>query len=267
MTKQQEQQEKHLNQIGETLKLPNENTFSIELLQVINDWQAKGECDYKSILAENIKIYSVNIPNKFKTLNRVCYRKINIKSKHLNKLGLEHELSENISSWTFDKNEAMAFKGGVPLKYNGELGVIFKFEPKNEFKVILNLDELFSDDKFVEACEIHKNSIRNYNYGIGRFKNKEKEIILEVSKLKIEELWAFGGHSSSIKNIAKQYYEVEHPTFEQVEQLESYLSLGGGKVGARWINRDSNNAAVERIISKNIEFVHLLRKATNASQF
>jgi len=222
------------------------NKFNIELIQAINDWQASGFGDNKKRIVDEILKHSQSVPEKYKTLPSPCYRRVDLTGKHNLQIGLKLSLPEAESSWSFDKEVAKTFKSGVPPK--NYTGVIFKIMPADKhFKVILNFDALFSDKDFVETCEKYKHYISNYEEGIERFENSEKEIILVVEELKIEQIWAYGGFSSSKEELAKKYFGYK-PNKDEKRFFENQLNTKGIKLGGRWVTGEAKNRTVKKHI-------------------
>lgn len=63
-------------------------------------------------------------------------------------------------------------------------------------QVILNLKELYSCEYFQAAIRENQQKIRKYNRGIGRYFDSQKEVILEVDSVTIDNIESLGGHSS-----------------------------------------------------------------------
>ena len=229
--------------------------FTIELLQAINNWQANGKGDEKKKLCQDIILNSTHLPDKFKTLTHDCYRKLNLGGYNILDIGRNLYLEENYSSWTFNKKVAQSFDKGVPEP--GQIGYIFKITPKNSYKVIVNLDALYNDKKFIEAHEKYKNQILNYNAGIGKYNGSQCEIILNVSSLEISQIWAYGGFSSDIKKLYNQYLERGNPIYN-IKQFELKLKEINREAGKNWITSDNRPEAIKKIIEHNMQIPKLV---------
>lgn len=237
--------------------------FNLELLQAINDWQKAGFGSEKESLAENIRKYASHLPNKFKTLTNVCYRKINLKGKSIMDIGLYWEISEKYSSWTFQNSIAQNFDDGIPLQESGEIAYIFEWNPSESkgFEVIINLYELFNDSDFINACKENQNLVNDFHLGIGRFQNSEEEVVLKVSKLSIDQVWALGGYGE--KNEEKFYKLIykKTPTQQQLKQFNEMILQKNIPIRKpNWITKESNPEAIERLIKKNKEHASNLIK-------
>lgn len=228
--------------------------YTIELLKAINDWQFLGTGKIKSKIAKKIQTHSIDLPEKFKTLNSKCYRRVDLVGKHSLEIGIKLSLPETFSSWSFEKSVAKEFDGGVPPK--GYQGVIFELTPEdNNYEVILNLDELFKDEAFIQACNENKDNIKNYDKGIGFFANNEKELILSVSELRMNQIWAYGGFSSSIDEIAEKFFG-HKPTRNEATYFDRVIKAGNISFGASWITGE----AKDRTIQKHKLFANLLSR-------
>ncbi len=218
--------------------------FTLDLLQAINDWQAGGFDNRKKELAERLSETSRDLPSTFKIMDKPCLRRIDLLGKFILQIGINLELPETYSSWTFDEIVAQGFYEGVPPK--NYTGVIFKLTPdNNNYDVILNLDLLYSDKNFLEFIEINKHNIANYNEGIGRFSNSEKEIILKVDTLRIEQIWAYGGYRSSPEKLAEMYFG-RKPNPDEIVAFNRIIEHVGKTL---WVKGDAKN----RLINENIE--------------
>ena len=99
----------------------------------------------------------------------------------------------------------------------------------------------------METCEKYKHYISNYEEGIERFENSEKEIILVVEELKIEQIWAYGGFSSSKEELAKKYFGYK-PNKDEKRFFENQLNTKGIKLGGRWVTGKAKNRTVKKHI-------------------
>jgi hypothetical protein len=228
--------------------------YTLELVKAINDWQFSGTGKIKSKIAKRIQEHSIDLPSKFKTFSSQCYRRVDLVGKHSLEIGTKLSLPETFSSWSFDKSVAKEFDGGVPPK--GYQGVIFELTPEdNNHEVIINLNELFKDQMFIQACNENKDKIKNYDKGIGFYGNDEKELILNVSELKINQIWAYGGYSSTKDEIAEKFFG-HKPTKNEIVYFNRLVKQRNISFGASWITGDAKN----RTIEKHILFANLLTK-------
>lgn len=228
--------------------------YTIELLQAINDWQSTGMGSNKTQIAERLIKYSKKIPSKFKRIRSKCYRQLALSGENSVKLGLNMELPETYSSWTFDKSVAKSFNGGIPPV--GKQGVIFEVDENTpDCEVIINLNELFKDNDFIDACNLHKNNIISYKSGIGYFMNKEAEVVLKIKKITTEQIWAYGGYSSSKEQLAKMFFNRE-PTNQDLVFFDELVKNNEVNIGGNWVT----HLGKDRIVRFHIETAQRLSK-------
>lgn len=228
--------------------------YTIELLQAINDWQSTGMGINKTQIAERIIKYSKKLPYKFKSINTKCYRQLSLSGENSVTLGVNMELPETYSSWTFDKSVAKCFNGGIPPI--GKQGVIFQVDHNSpDCEVIINLFELFKDNDFIKACSVNKNDIISYKSGIGYFMNKEAEVVLKIEKIKTEQIWAYGGYSSSKEQLAKMFFRRE-PTDKDFDFFDELIKNNEVNIGGNWVT----NLGKDRIIRFHIETAQRISK-------
>jgi len=221
--------------------------FSLELLQAINNWQFKGIGSDKELLAQQIAEHAKSLPTEFKNISTKCYRKIDLTGNHTFNLGLHMKLEESYSSWTFDSEIAKDFSGGVPPK--GWQGVIFELTPEDtSYEVIINLDALFSNSNFLNACHENKNKIKGYSNGIGCFMNIEREVIVKIPELHIHQLWAYGGYSNSREKLAETVFG-HKPDANELVQFDEMMKKAGMQVGPAWVTGAGKDLAVKTHIA------------------
>ena len=211
--------------------------------------------------------YASHLPNKFKTLNNVCYRKINLNGHHIYKIGVDFKIPEKYSSWTFESPIAEKFNTGIPTKKSGKIGFIFEWNPIqfSDFEVIINLNEVFQSIEFQKACYNFESNIHDFHLGIGRYKGTQQEIILKVSELKIEQIWAYGSYPTPMSLFAKKYYSKKsnqkvEPSNKQVEKLAKMLKEQGINRKEMWVTKKTNLKGVNRLIEKNKMYAHQMNK-------
>ena len=205
--------------------------FNLELLQAINDWQRGGDSKQKTKRAKTLKIKAQDLPIKFKQVKNDSYRQLALDKKSVWQVGTIYKLDETISAWTEDINVAKNFKGGVPPE--GWQGVIFKIKPDNG-EIILNLNTLFNEPEFQKAIALNKNNIIGYHKGIGKYKNTQKEVIIETDSLPIGSIYAWSGYSSSEDKIAEMFYG-RKPTKGELNQFKKRLKHCNATLGPRWL--------------------------------
>lgn len=216
--------------------------FTVELLQTINDWQA-GAIDKKingnyhptkkRDIGNKLKNYVENIPAKFRTYNGVCYRKFH-SSDNL-KLGLEEIINEKYSSWTSNYKIAKS-DNFLQKEYNTKhIGIIYKKKVTvSDNCVLLNLEALYTDIDFCNACDTYKEHIEDFDEGIGKYGDSQHEIILIDTNFSIDDIVAYRGKGNNSEKFIQNYFP--NISKEEKQYLKNYPNINKKK----WI--DGENA-------------------------
>ena len=216
--------------------------FTRDLIQSISNWQRGGDEKLKQERGAVLKAEAEKLPKDFRQ-PATCFRKIALTGQYLMHMGTHYELSETISSWTKSVDVAKAFKRGVPPA--GWQGVIFSITPDAE-SVVLDFTSLFANAEFRDAVEKQKSDIEAFEQGMGRYGNLQQELILEIKKLPLKALVAWGGYTSSESQLAEMYFGGK-PTEEQLTEFRELMKRAGHQTGAYWMFTPE---AVERISDK-----------------
>lgn len=195
----------------------------------------------------------MGLPARFRRADTPCFRQIALDKSFLWRLAIETELPEAISSWTTSFEVAKQFKGGVPPEGDWQ-GTIWAVSPRPE-QVIANLEALFSDDQFCEACEKAREQIAHYHAGIGRYRGSQHEVVLEIERLPLANVHAMGGYSSNRETMATWLFGPE-PSESALEKLDELLARAGRQLGPAWVT----GAAKDRVLRKMLEFAALLKR-------
>ncbi|HEX7241505.1 MAG TPA: hypothetical protein VF263_14605 [Longimicrobiaceae bacterium] len=214
----------------------------------MNDWQRGGD---KKKRGPKLKLESQKIDPEFRRTGLVCFRQIALEPEFLWKLGDDLFLDETISAWTTDTEIAATFKGGVPPE--GYQGVIFEVLPEPG-QVVLNLTTLYRSAEFKSACETYKSQIPGYGDGIGRYGASQAEVVLEISRLTLGNVYALGGHSSSKQELVEVLFGLS-PRSDQVRTFEELLARSGQELGPRWVRGE----VAQRVTGKLLDHVDRLR--------
>lgn len=227
--------------------------FTKELIQAISDWQRGGSQIQKRRRGQVLKQQAAKLPGKYKTPTR-CFRQIALKNEGLQHLGTQYQLPETISAWTKSENVARDFKGGVPQP--GEyLAVIFSLTPKRE-DIIVDIDALFTEPDFVQAVEQHSKKIDGFGFGMGRYGNSQYEVVIEMDRVPLNTLYAWGGYSSSLESLAGKL--IGHaPNEGELNVIKNLMEHLGIKPGAYWLTTPEALARMEQ----RLIFQALLRAA------
>jgi hypothetical protein len=196
--------------------------FTIELLQAISDWQ-QGDPTQKALRGIALKSIAASLPDHFKTVTVPCYRKLAIGKGGVWALGTTAYLQETISAWTTSIEVCENFKGGVPVfkeSKGKQIGTIFQIQPLKHGKVILNLETLFKDNQFNEFRNANKGSVNGYKYGMGKYEDRQKEVVIECVSIPLTCVFALGGFASAdvaeISNIKSGYWLKTPEAIERV---------------------------------------------------
>lgn len=216
--------------------------FTLPLLQAINDWQRGGDARAKHARGRALKAVAPALPLTFKQAGSPCFRRIALNPRYVWGLGTQLCLKETLSSWTDSFDGAKRFKGGVPPV--GYQGIILAIQPGTG-TVILNLPALFQDKDFVRAVNDSKSKITNYADGLGRYGNSEREIVIEVSHVPLASVFAYGGYSHSLANLAQKHFG-RAPTASDLALFLNMLKQRGQTLGPRWLTTPSALQRVRR---------------------
>jgi len=217
--------------------------FSKDLIQAICDWQRGGTSKQKAKRGERLKREAVSLPEEFRQCPLCCFRQISLEKGALWKLADQLELPESISAWTLSLDVAQSFKGGVPPQ--GWQGVIFAIHPPAG-SVVVNLDRLFRNEDFLTAVEANKEQISGYQDGIGRYKNSQREVLLEVSTIRISDIHELGGYSSNRDELVRMIYGPA-PSSANYEDFDRRVALSGAKLGPDWIEGEAKDRVIDKI--------------------
>lgn len=169
--------------------------FSKQLIQAVSDWQMASNTARGAIL----KSEALLLPPQFRSIDVTCYRRLDLNDPSLRRLGTDVQLTEKVSSWTLEASVAQQFSKGIPSDPNYQ-GLIFSIDPssiKPPSSVILDFTHLFSDEDFLKSVEQHRADITDFDLGMGKWWNSEKEVIIELDVLSLGSLRFWGGYSSS----------------------------------------------------------------------
>ena len=138
---------------------------------------------------------------------------------------------------------AKQFKGGVPPPE--WRGVIFKLIPPPG-TVILNLVALFADAGFLAAMEAHRSSIVGFHDSIGRWRDTQGEVVLELGSLDPATVYSYGGFSSDRETLAALQFQ-RKPTTEDLAAFDAQSRNAGVTPGEWWLSPSGTQAVLKRI--------------------
>lgn len=220
--------------------------FTLELLQAINDWQCGGDHKQKVRRGDKLKQLAATLPAQFRTCSEICYRQEAHEKDRTWQLLADENLPETIAAWTTDLSIAREFKNGVPP--DGLRGVIFSLTPPSE-SIVINLIEVYSDSDFRSAVNEHKPRIIDFDGGIGRYGDTQREIVLELHKLGPEKIHCFGGFASNRETLAEQLLG-HKPNAEGLAFFDQICSQANiPETGAWWLSEKGTKNVLGRMAS------------------
>lgn len=213
-------------------------TFDPKLLQAINDWQ-KGGTHAKDSRGRKLKRLAAALDAQFRYTDQPCYRRIDLDNPNLQLLGETLRLPETISAWTLSPDVARGFNRGVP-PVGEKLGIIVRLAPHPPpGSVIVNLDAVFNDPGFRTAEVEYRNGIEQYERGMGRYSNDQREVIIECPEVRLDQVWAWGGESSSkeelLTDMGAGKYGPQYATAEAIEIVRRGLDAQPERLGPQWL--------------------------------
>ena len=173
--------------------------FTLEVMQAINDWQRGGDHNQKVRRGERLKEVSLLLEKKYRVCNQLCYRQEAHDEPRLWSLLADNCLPETIAAWTIDEQLAKNFKGGVAPEHL--LALIFSHNPK-DIEVIINLNTVYASEEFLCAIEKYRQQIIGYYSGIDKYKDTQKEVVLELNNLDTSDILYLGGYSGTLEDLA-----------------------------------------------------------------
>jgi hypothetical protein len=214
---------------------------SLGFIQAVNNWQIGGSALVKRRRGLRLKELSRELDERFRIVDRYVFRRIALSKFHVAEMGENQTLPETIASWTFDLDVAKGLKGGIPD--DGEIGVIFVTTPRPE-QVIVNLASLYRHRAFVEACAKRQHEIKNWNLGIGKWWDSQREVVLEVESLPLDSTEAVGGRSSNLDKLARRVFG-RAPTTREIDHLLQRMRMSDDGRLEKWIAGDTKERFLE----------------------
>lgn len=218
-------------------------TFTLEIVQAVSDWQRGGGHNAKVKRGAALKKACAGLPSSFRTWDGFCYRQEAHEKDRVWQLLADNCLTETIAAWTTDLGIAKTFKGGVAPE--GLQGVIFKLRPPSA-SVVVNLSALFADSDFRDACDLYGKQIAGFDSGIGRYRDSQKEVVLEIASLDRASTYALGGYSGSREALAALLFG-RPPSGEDLKVFGELCRRANVSAGAWWLTEAGTRAVLKRM--------------------
>lgn len=224
--------------------------FGLPLMQAVSDWQ-RGTPDEKQRYrrAQRLREECVNLPQEFKECHLTCLRQIALDKRPIWDLLGKQSLAGRVSSWTADMDVAKTFLGGIPPVDDGLTHIILARFPRSD-QVIVNLRSLLAHPDYQAATKRHESQIQLHAAGTGKHGNSQAEVILDVEAHSENDIWAFGGWSSSFADLERQAFTMMYgrlPNSAEFEEFHATMKVMEGEAGARWLQQESTQRVLDRV--------------------
>jgi hypothetical protein len=226
------------------------NTFPGTLLHAIDRWQKGGDHVAKMKRGQRLKdeVLALNDAN-LRWCPELVYRRLALPQGFIWTFITTGALPETISAWSLDPDVAKGVKGGVPPEWkDGKhwVGVILEHKPKPE-EVVVNLDALWMDINFQQS--LADAGPDKYAEGIRRYENSQREVVLDLERVSLKQIWSWGGYSSSIEELTEMFLGV-NPTPEQIDWVRKMIKENDVQIGPRWTSNSGARNVTLRIIKQ-----------------
>ena len=227
-------------------------TFELPLLQAISDWQRGDENRERGgLLGRQLKAACVNLPDRFKACDSMCYRRMLLDKRGQWKLLAENELGEKISSWTMDLEVAKGMKGGIPDESDAQAGraTIFQMTPPSG-SVITNLAALYADPKFCAAMTANSAAIINFDEGAASYWDIEQEVVIEIDTIAQADIYSMGGESHDFDTLVLTAAFLAYgPAMSQAQwdEFRVHAESIRHEAGKKWLAPDAFRRVLARV--------------------
>lgn len=226
------------------------DTFPATLLHAIDRWQKGGDHAAKVKRGQRLKqqVLSLNDAS-LGWCPEVVYRRLALPQRYIWTFITTGALPETISAWSLNLDVAKGIKGGVPPEWqDGKrwVGVILGYKPKPE-DVVVNLDALWLDLRYQRF--LAEAGPEKYAEGIRRYKNLQREVVLDLERVSLKQIWSWGGYSSSVEELTELFLRVK-PTREQTNWVREIIQANDIPTGARWTSSSGARNVTLRVIEQ-----------------
>lgn len=73
--------------------------------------------------------------------------------------------------------------------------------------------------------------------------------MLDLARVSLKQIWSWGGYSSSVEELARQFLDVK-PTPEQIDWVRTIIEANDIQVGARWTSKSGAHNVTLRVIER-----------------
>lgn len=180
--------------------------YSIEFLTWLNDWLYFRMREKKKDLIDKLKNFDIS---KYKNCNLYLYRisdfRLYSSERSLLQAVFTRKIDMDISSWSVDYNVVKEFFLNLLTKEEG-FNYIVRYKPQKE-DIILNINDLLSDINFKKYVSKNMHKVKKYKKGLFKYKNKQKEVILNVPSVPIYNIQELGYRMIKYK----EYFNKQYP--------------------------------------------------------
>jgi hypothetical protein len=218
--------------------------FNDEFFEILGAWQNgwKEDQNKRIELAKKMLTESQKLPDKFKQVNQLCYRKRFLHNGELFEIIMCDTKHEGMTSWTIDKTFAEIFKGME--KENAVSAAIFEHIPIQS-EVILNICDLWKDSNFQDKFEKYKQKQGKNWEAIFNFKADQGEVILHNVPLRGSEIVSLTGESSPIDDIF-DYLNIEES--KRDEYYKELVKMGNIPSTLKYIDKEATQRVIQNVI-------------------
>ena len=231
-------------------EIPMFAVFPATLLHAIDRWQKGGDHAAKVKRGERLK-QEVLVLNdaSLRWCPENVYRRLALPQKYIWTFITTGALPETLSAWTLDPDVAKGLKGGVPPEWlDGKrwLGVILEHKPKPE-EIIVNLDALWVDFRYQRSLK--ESAPEKYAAGIRRYENSQREVVLDLARVSLKQIWSWGGYSSTLEDLTEMFLGAK-PNLQQIDWVRRMIDEHEIQIGARWTTSSGARNVTLRVIER-----------------
>jgi hypothetical protein len=88
-----------------------------------------------------------------------------------------------------------------------------------------------------------------YVEGIRRYENSQREVVLDLARVSLKQIWSWGGYSSSVEELTELFLGVQ-PTPEQTDWVRKMIEENYIRTGPRWTSSSGARNVTLRVIER-----------------